>query len=123
DGRFQPRIEVQGALAGLLAPDPGHWLLQLHGPGGIGKTTLLRWFVSRACVTADRTVPAAIINCDDFDVLTILSQPWLLLIEAAQQLNGQLPQAPFLQLIRDYRDRSIAAAVTSDPRSIEHIGR
>jgi hypothetical protein len=122
-GRFQPREGAQKALRALLGPDPGHWLLQLHGLGGIGKTTLLRWFVSRACVPDDRTVPAAIINCDDYDAGTILSQPWLLLVKAADQLNGQFPHAPFRDLTRDYRDGSTTDAVTGEPPSPERIGR
>ena len=77
-------------------------MLQLSGRGGIGKTTLLRWFSSRACITNDRTVPCAIINCDEFDPVIILSQPWLLLIEAAEQLSGQLPGSPFLDLVKEF---------------------
>ena len=127
DRRFQPRTGAQDALRGLLTPAPDYWLLQMHGTGGIGKTTLLRWFVSRACVTPDQTVPAAVINCDDFDAAAILSQPWRLLIEVADQLNDQLPRVPFRDLVDD-RNRpsqgiSIASAATGDPRWPARIGR
>src|SRR6185437_10319454 len=75
NSRFQPRDEAQDALRELLAPDPRRWLLHL--------------LVSRECVTPDPdiTVPAAVINWDDH-AATLLSQPWQLLIEAAEQLNS-----------------------------------
>src|ERR1700722_4456922 len=99
----------------------------MHGAGGIGKTTLLRWFVSRACVTPDQTVPAAVINCDDFDAAAILSQPWRLLSKAADQLNDQLPRVTFRDLVNDgnrpSQGTSIAPVVTADSRRPERPGQ
>lgn len=128
DTRFQPRIGAQGALRKLLAPDSRRWLLHLHGAGGMGKTTLLRWFVSRACVAPDPniTVPAAIVNWDDH-AATLLSQPWQLLMEAAEQLNDQLPETPFNKLLSEReapsQGTSIKRAIVGDPRRLEPVGQ
>lgn len=106
DARYQPRREAEAEFRRLLAPDNPAWLLQLHGGGGIGKTTLLRRFASWECVkedVAEPVIPCAVINCDEFDPVLILSQPWLLLLEAAEQLSNQLPESPFGELSRLYQ--------------------
>ena len=109
DITYQPRERVHGEFLRLLSSEPGApWLLQLHGNGGTGKTTLLHWFISRVCVRRRPIVACARINCDTLDPAVVLDQPWLLLLDVAEQLNRQLPGAPFLELNRafaDYRDR------------------
>jgi hypothetical protein len=71
-------------------------------------------------------VPATIINCDDFNAATLLSQPWLLLIKAAEQLNDQLPGDRFGSLLRAYQggpgQHTSLTTVASDIRRVAPIG-
>jgi hypothetical protein len=130
--RYQPRQPVQDDLATLLASGPdGPWLAQLHGPGGIGKSTLLHWFVARECVVRDPLIACALVNCDVLDPVALLERPWLILIEAADQLNRQLVDGPFLGLLRDFSDHQAALFRShdvpyrpdGDQRHIERVGQ
>lgn len=127
--RYQPRLSVEAEFLRLLNTRSPARLLQLHGHGGTGKSTLLHWFTARQCVLREPLVACARINCDTLDPVAALKQPWLLLIEAADQLDRQLPGAPFLRLLdsfRDYRGRlyrppAMVEAVGTDQRRSERI--
>jgi len=55
-GRFVGRLaELELFRAALLAPEPPFAVLQIYGPGGIGKTTLLREY-ARVAAAAGRAV-------------------------------------------------------------------
>jgi hypothetical protein len=111
--RYLEREEVQQEFTKLLSTaEDAPWLLQLHGYGGMGKTTLLHWFLARACLAPQEptraagsavVIACARINCDTLDPATVLDRPWLLLIEAAEQLNRQLPN-PFGRLLVSFRE-------------------
>lgn len=90
-------------------------VLMLWSPGGMGKTSHLRWLIARRCVV-DGDV-CAYIDFDHVDKLVAMHEPSLLLLEAAAQLDQQLPDAPFHELLAQYpgqrerlRRRSISLA-------------
>src|SRR5262249_49198958 len=57
--RYIDRPLLAGALATVLGVDDP-WVLQLHAPGGLGKTQFLCWMAARYC--ADRHIPCARID-------------------------------------------------------------
>jgi cellulose synthase operon protein C len=137
DSHFQPRKAAQGRLKHLLqAGSAGPWLLQLYGWGGMGKTMLLRHFVSQECVgrpliARDQLIASARIDGDAVDPAVLLECPWLLLVEAAAQLNRQLPDGPFTELLNSFGSyrgllrrmpHDLVVADTSDP-SLVHAGK
>ncbi|HKO47356.1 MAG TPA: hypothetical protein VJV79_06520 [Polyangiaceae bacterium] len=84
-----------------LRDDPGRWILQLHAPGGMGKTMFLSNLVGRVCPKEE--VPTAKV---DFDFVAQLvqstSEPWRLLLLLARQLNDQLEGKPFSSLLSEW---------------------
>ncbi|MHB9757030.1 hypothetical protein ACYBSK_21885 [Streptomyces sp. BYX5S] len=96
----------------LLSPQgPRVW--QMHGTGGTGKTMQLRWLVSRRAVTADPDINCARIDFDVVDPLNAAHWPWLLLLEAAEQLEQRLPQRVFTGLDKYAAYRSLLRRPTS----------
>lgn len=109
ESRYQPRPGAEREFTRLISANGGSWLLQLHGNAGMGKSTLLHWFIAHACLAGTESfVPCARVNCDALDPTSVLDHPWLLLLEVAAQLNEQLPEGAYLQLLDSYaadRDR------------------
>jgi cellulose synthase operon protein C len=87
-------------------------VLNLHAPGGRGKTTQLRWLIARNLVPerawpeghpfGDGRIPCARVDFDLVDPITATKYAWLVLLEVAAQLNQQLPKAPFNELLEEY---------------------
>ncbi|PWW25193.1 putative peptidoglycan binding protein [Geodermatophilus normandii] len=96
---YTPRQTVEAVLEELLGGRPGR-MLQLYADGGMGKSTQLRWFVARRCVPA--RLPAARVDFDDVHPVAATRHPWLLLIEAAAQLDQQITGLPFQELLATY---------------------
>jgi hypothetical protein len=98
--RYQPRLEAEATLRGLAeGKEKELWLLQVHGRGGTGKTTLLGHFMARTCLVRWPLIACARIDGDAVEPVAALEFPWLLLLEAAEQLNTQLPEGPFVSLL------------------------
>ncbi|MCX4835189.1 hypothetical protein OG746_41535 [Streptomyces sp. NBC_01016] len=95
----------------LSAQGPRVW--QMHGTGGTGKTMQLRWLVSRKAVTAEADINCARIDFDVVDPLNAAHWPWLLLLEAAEQLEQRLPQRVFTGLEKYAAYRSLLRRPTS----------
>ncbi|WP_425825664.1 hypothetical protein [Streptomyces fractus] len=95
----------------LSAQGPRVW--QMHGTGGTGKTMQLRWLVSRRAVTAEADITCARIDFDVVDPLNAAHWPWLLLLEAAEQLEQRLPQRVFTGLDKYAAYRSLLRRPTS----------
>ncbi|MFZ3562012.1 hypothetical protein [Streptomyces sp. BH055] len=95
----------------LSAQGPRVW--QMHGTGGTGKTMQLRWLVSRKAVTAEADINCARIDFDVIDPLNAAHWPWLLLLEAAEQLEQRLPQRVFTGLDKYAAYRSLLRRPTS----------
>ncbi|MEV6978923.1 hypothetical protein [Kitasatospora sp. NPDC093806] len=105
-----------------LVERPTEAVVRLHATGGAGKSMLLRWFMARYCQDRAIPVPCAYLDLDRCDPVVAAGQPWLLLLEAAAQLNEQLPDAPFEELLAEHgeclslllgkRDRASGPALT-----------
>ncbi|MGO9902613.1 MAG: hypothetical protein ACLP0J_23665 [Solirubrobacteraceae bacterium] len=89
----------EAALDRLLAGNPSR-ILQVRGYSGYGKTTHVRWFISRKCV--EDWIPCARVDFDDIDPYVAAQEPHLVLLEMAAQLGLQLPDRGFGKLARDY---------------------
>ena len=88
------------------------WMMQIHAPGGRGKTMYLRNLLGRYC--PQRDVPVARIDFDYLEHLSInCRQPWRILLAIAKQLNVQLPNNPFHHMLISRGDYS--AQLTSEP--------
>ncbi|MEV7038327.1 peptidoglycan-binding protein [Amycolatopsis sp. NPDC051061] len=96
--RYLHRPALEAELDRLLGGGPH--VLRLVGSGGYGKTTLLRWFISRRCV--ELGIPCALIDLDVVDSVNAVRYPFLIALEIAHQLNGQLTGAPFEELLREH---------------------
>ncbi|MFE9747874.1 peptidoglycan-binding protein [Saccharothrix saharensis] len=95
-------LETAGTKATYqrLVRGDGPRVLMLHGPSGRGKTTELRWLMSRVLVP--RRVPCALGDFEVLDPVNVARYPWLLLVEAAAQLDQQLAAAPFTEFLERY---------------------
>ncbi|XXT23816.1 hypothetical protein WME94_19960 [Sorangium sp. So ce429] len=105
-GRFFERRAQRDAIEALLA-SPARWILQVHARGGMGKTMLLRWAIARRCVPAPARIACALVDFDDVCRAAVTREPWQLLLAFAEQLDAQLPGAPFTSLVlggSEYRD-------------------
>ena len=110
----------------LLVGDSGRVLL-LWGPGGMGKSTHLRWLIARRCVPRPDRIAAALVDFDFVDPRAATLRPWLVLLEVAAQLNRQLPGAPFHELLAEYGDQrgqlratTLRTEVPSEPTAGPH---
>jgi hypothetical protein len=102
--RYFTRPTAHEPLELLLAksascPTPRPWLLQLHAPGGSGKTMLLRWLAARRC--APTGIPIARV---DFDSYGLAPDLWEILLEIADLLDRHLPGRPFEKPLARFAD-------------------
>jgi len=89
----------------------GTHVLNLHAPGGRGKTMQLRWLIARELVPeveresghpfGDGRIPCAKVDFDFIDPVNATRYPWLVLVEAAAQLNDQLLKKRFNKLLEE----------------------
>ena len=96
-------------------------MMELFADGGMGKTMQLRWFIARHCIP--QGIPCARVDFDEVSPMAAARHPWLLLLEAAAQLDGQLDRQPFQELLGahgHYRAliRVARREKTSAPRSV-----
>lgn len=97
---YVERNETEPLLEALLK-DTQHWLLNLSAPGGMGKSMYIRAVVARHC--ARKGVPCAKIDFDFVPHLAnVAAEPWRLLLRMAEQLNRQLRDSPFQELLTSY---------------------
>jgi len=96
--RYLERAPLLQAFEALLG-DTRHFILQLHAPGGSGKTMFLRWLGPRWCL--ERRVPIARVDLDFLDVSERGMASAFMLGKLAERLDLQLPGAPLLELLRD----------------------
>ncbi|MEZ4735652.1 MAG: hypothetical protein R3E79_51840 [Caldilineaceae bacterium] len=88
-------------LAPELIADQQRWILHLFAMGGMGKTMFIRAVIARYCVP--RAIPCARIDFDFVPhIAHIAREPWRLLLHIAEQLDRQLPNAPFSGLLASY---------------------
>jgi cellulose synthase operon protein C len=104
-------LEPEGVRATFeaLFEGRGARVLDLHAPGGRGKTMQLRWLIARQLVPEVERVPGhpfgngriacAKVDFDFIDPVNATRYPWLVLLEAAAQLNDQMPKKWFNELL------------------------
>ncbi len=80
------------------------WVLYLHAPGGMGKSSFIRWLIARYCVLEPNRIPCALIDFDKEAHFKITQYPWMLLYRLVEQFNIQMPNAPFVELLQELRD-------------------
>ncbi|MCW2761491.1 MAG: hypothetical protein JWR85_1692 [Marmoricola sp.] len=93
---YIPRPEAEAKLDALLS-GAGPRMMELFADGGMGKTMQLRWFIARHCVP--NGIACARIDFDEISPIVVARHPWLLLLEAAAQLDNQLDRLPFQELL------------------------
>jgi|GEM_PF-5134826 len=97
---YVERNETRRLLDDLLA-DPQRWILNLHAPGGMGKSMFIRAVLARRCVPEN--IPCAKVDFDFVPHLAnIAAEPWRILLHMAQQLTRQLRDNPFQELLTAY---------------------
>ena len=97
---YVERNETSALLDQLLA-EPNRWLLNIHAPGGMGKSMFIRNVIARRCVPEN--IPCAKVDFDFVPHLSnIAAEPWRLLLHIAQQLTRQLRASPFEELLNRY---------------------
>ena len=97
-GRYLERRQVLADFESLLT-DPQRFILQMHAPGGSGKTLFLCWLGARWCLP--RGMPIARVDFDFLDDAERALAPVFLLGKLAERLDTQLPGAPLFELLRD----------------------
>jgi cellulose synthase operon protein C len=103
-----------------LLNDKQHWILQLFAPGGMGKTMFNRWLTARRCVPEPWKIPCALVDFDSIDPVTATQNPWMLVLDVAQQLNEQIPNNLFSEQLgdlREYRQHLLRTDPATPPRS------
>ncbi len=91
---------IRGDDARSDAADP--WLLEIHAPGGRGKTFFLKHLFARYC--PQRDIPVARIDFDYVANLALATQePVRLLLAIAGQLSPQLPGSPLDTIVERNR--------------------
>jgi tetratricopeptide (TPR) repeat protein len=120
---FLERPEVTKRFE-MFFGDSRKWIFRLYASGGAGKTAYLRWLIARYCVpelpARRNRIPVARVDLDFVHMPAINAAPWLLLLPLAEQLNLQLPGAPFFSLLISW---SIWLPALKRPVHREHATR
>jgi cellulose synthase operon protein C len=123
--RFMLPAESRRAVETLLRGHRGRTLVVWSG-SGMGKTSHLRWLIARRCVPAGDA--CARVDFDEVDPLIAAREPWLVLLEAAAQLDPQLPGGPLHELLSQHaaqldrlRGRPGASPVPASPQIADDI--
>ncbi len=95
--RFLEPADMRDRVEGLLVRgDSRAW--QIFGPSGVGKTTQLRWLITRYCIPSG--IPCSRVDLEVVDPVNLGRYPWLVLLRVAQQLRLHWPR-PELGRIRN----------------------
>lgn len=97
--RFMLPAPSEAATTALIEGDDVR-VLNVWAAGGMGKSSFLRWLTARRCAPYDHA--CARIDFDDIDALVATQEPSLILLEAAHQLDQQLADAPYHELLAQY---------------------
>lgn len=117
------RKEPHSLLDNLLA-DASRWILNLHAPGGMGKSMFIRNVIARRCVPEN--IPCAKVDFDFVPHLSnVAAEPWRLLLHIAQQLTRQMRASPFEELLNRYGHFAAEAdsRLIISPREFVPVGR
>jgi cellulose synthase operon protein C len=102
--RYLHRPRLEDRLKELFTLGEDAWLRLVVGGGAVGKTTLLRWLLAHGCPEPDPApvMACARLDCAAYGEAAVLAAPWLLLVEAARQLDRQLARSPFRSFLQRY---------------------
>ncbi len=90
--RFLEPADMWDRVEGLLVRgDSRAW--QIFGPSGVGKTTQLRWLITRYCIPSG--IPCSRVDLEVVDPVNLGRYPWLVLLRVAQQLRLHWPRLEF----------------------------
>ena len=84
---------------GRCRSDSTRWIVNLHGAGGTGKTTILRRLVSHRLITRRLRIPCVRIDFDTVSLSAVCDFPWLLALPIAEQLDRQISEPLFTTLL------------------------
>jgi tetratricopeptide (TPR) repeat protein len=112
---YVSRDNVTKAFNRLLGK-PKKWMLNLHATGGMGKTAAIRWLIAHRCV--GKRIPVARIDLDFTEIFQLTDTPRLIHM-LASELNRQIPQEPFSELLIDLQSYVGAATARVFNREIE----
>jgi hypothetical protein len=110
--RYVVPAATRTATEALVAGEPR--ALELWSDAGLGKSSYLRWLLARRCVPAG--IACARIDFEAVDPVRAGREPWLLLLELAEQLDRQLVGAPFAALLEEHpgqRERLLRRPTTA----------
>ena len=85
--RFLPRQEHSDAIKDLLEDGTPHWAIHFLGPGGVGKTMLMRQLTARLAVKHGTRLPTSRVDFDLVSPEYPARQPGQLLAVLAEELR------------------------------------
>ncbi len=74
------------------------WIFHVHGPGGLGKTMMVRWLISHRLILRRMCTCCVKLDFDDYSLAAIAQDPWLLALPIAEQLDPQVGFTEFRSL-------------------------
>ena len=74
------------------------WIFHVHGPGGLGKTMMLRWLISHRLILRRMCTCCVKLDFDDYSLSAIVQYPWILALPIAEQLDPQVGFTEFRSL-------------------------
>jgi hypothetical protein len=74
------------------------WIWHLHAAGGVGKTTFLRWLISRFLLSEKNAICARI-DFDDYRLDGLVKYPLRAMAEILRQIDRQAPEAPLRTIV------------------------
>jgi len=95
------RHGVQRQFRDVLRGRDGKWIFHAHGPGGMGKTMLLRWLIAHRLIQRRLRIPCVWLDFDSFSLTALTHQPWLLALPISEQLEKQSAATNFATLARE----------------------
>lgn len=99
--RYVERPTVQKWFVDILRPDSHNRFLEIHAPGGRGKTMSLRWLIAHHCLP--RAIPIAHLDFDDLSG-EAAKTPLSLLMACVSQLDKQMVGSPFHSLLESVQE-------------------
>ncbi|SFG17099.1 hypothetical protein SAMN05518801_10927 [Novosphingobium sp. CF614] len=98
--RFFEREVAFRSFGAVLAADQ-RWIWHLHASGGVGKTTFLRWLISRHLLETSNSAICARIDFDDYRLDSLVEYPLRAMADILRQIDRQLPDTGLQMIVSD----------------------
>jgi cellulose synthase operon protein C len=103
--RKELNTELESFLTNGTKLDPKKkWILQLHAPGGMGKTMFVRWLISRRCLPEPYRIPCGRLDFDFVEDNKVSEHRWRLFLDLAREIDAQIPGNILNSLIKKFTD-------------------